>query len=159
MRHIAVGGQNGNTLCGLGTAFDNWTTEGACDFVRLVFVQDHGPTDGSFRIGNVLIAGSAASVLNPVDENGDAVAFTQVTFNNRGAARTLDAELPELSDITRPVPVTLFDVPTIVGIATNSRSDVAHLIYSDWVPVRSIRRTDGRPGRIVHVRTLVPGGY
>lgn len=101
------------------------------DLVQLIY-ENYVSTP--YTVGGAIIAPSAAANdgYYPVDGSGAAQAWTQVTFNNGGA---------DSPPAVTPGGVTTVTVPGVIsGSPPNA---IESRVFSDWMPVSSLPRTDG----------------
>ena len=131
-RIVACGAGQGTRLNHGGFTFGEiLNCEAAFTHVRLIYMNDSGETTS---IGPVAIAPSAAPGPNPVDATGTLLPMRKVTFSP-GQARLV--------------------MPPKSGVRPGAASWVPDLYCSDWIALPSIRRTDGGPGCLLHVRSLL----
>jgi hypothetical protein len=125
------------------------TTEVPPSWVRLIWPYDQLDT---CTIQGAIIAPSASvtSPINPVDASGNPVSWIPVTFNNAGLPLTLAAQLDAEDDQAGADDTTqvLFEPPINGSVWPDGpRLKSQKYTYSDWIPIKSLARTD------------VPGGY
>ncbi len=135
MRIVACGAGQGTRLNHGGFTFgETWNCESAFTHVRLVYMNDSGETTS---IGPVAIASSAAPGPNPVDAAGTLLPMRSVTFP------------PERAHL---------DMPPKPGVRPGAASWVPDLYHSHWIALPSVRRSDGGPGCLLHIRSLLAPG-
>ena len=132
---------------------ENWTSEDDFDHLRLIYMVDSA--DENLCIGAAAAAATSRLTNNPVDERGNPSALRPVTFNSRGHA--VDGELPEPSPGAAGAATSL-DLPAFPRLAQGTNALVPQLYFSDWIALRSVPRSDGGPGRLIHVRTAIGHG-
>jgi hypothetical protein len=125
------------------------TTETPPAWVRLVWPYDR-PEDCD--ISGYIVAPSASVVdpLNPVDGDGDPVAWITGTTNNAGLPLTLAEQLAAEGDQVGADDTTgtLFRPPVNGSVWPDiDQMKSQKYFYGDWLPVKSLPRTD------------VPGGF
>ena len=127
-----------------GTVSNLLSVEDDFDLIRLVFGND---TAAVSVVNNVILAPTANpnDGVNPLNGSGAAVAWTQVTFNANGAD-VLPSATPAGGTVSLTIPA-----------ATNANSPVR--MFSDWMRVSSLPRSDGGALRLLMVRqfTAVSG--
>ncbi len=132
------------------TFIENWTSEDDFDQLRLIYMVDS--SDENLAIGGAAAAATSRLSNNPVDERGHPVALRPVTFNRRGRAADLD--VPGIAEGSASVATSL-DLPPFPWLTGDANAVVPQLYFSDWIRVRSVPRSDGGPGRLIHVRTAI----
>lgn len=125
------------------------TTETPPSFVRLVWPYDQLTT---CTITGAIIAPSASVVdpINPVDTLGAPVSWIPVTFNNAGLPLTLKQQLDAEDDqVGADDTIQVLTQPPVNGSVwpNGTRLKSQRYTYSDWIPIKSLARTD------------VPGGF
>lgn len=123
------------------------TLVGASGWVRLGFSYDR--TNGPCSIAAAKMAQTSVEAIppNPVDQFGNAVAWSDVTFNNGGADVSLADQLMAAIDSSAS-PVTTLVLPAPPENATPWAETPNHrkqpgFVWSDWIYVPPQRRTDG----------------
>ncbi len=153
MRITAVSnGQNAIHNGGEHTFLENWTSEDDFDQLRLIYMVDSA--DENLSIGAASAAPTSRLTNQPVDERGHPVALRPVTFDGNGRALERDAAAAARASIS----ATSLDLPPYPRLAREASAVVPQLYFSDWIDLRSLPRTDGGLGRLVHVRTVIRRG-
>ena len=119
------------------------TTEDDFDLVRFVFGND---TAAVSVVNNVIFAPTAApnDGVNPIDGSGAAVPWKQVTFNGNGA---------DLTPSQTPTGATI-----AISIPASSNANVPTRVFSDWMRVSSLPRSDGGAQRLLMFRQYTATG-
>jgi hypothetical protein len=129
---ISAGGQFGSTVATVGTTLSSlWSLEDDFDWVRLVFLNDKVLNWG-IQAAAVAVTAAPGDYVTP---SVGGTAWTPVTFNNAGLNKPYNAQNSGSTTSLLNLGASFPPPP----LSSNSFS----LICSDWVPIRSIPRTDG----------------
>jgi len=119
------------------------------DLVRIALIKD---TAGTQSFPSVTVAPTAdvnaAGNYAPIDENGDPVSWTHVTWDSAGEASD---PLLTVNGTTEAV-----TVPEPVANAGDAQQVVFDYYWSDWIRVRSIPRADGSRLPLLAIRVYNP---
>ncbi len=143
-RNVAIGGGNNVAVYNGQRSFvENWNSEADFEAVRLIYATARG---GS-RFG--IARATVAAVSTPWSESaGTGGARAEPEFRPVGFA-TLQGN-PPADPASGPV-----WFPPLPDVADNINVWTPGLVLSDFVDVPSVRRTDGGPGSLIEIRTLV----
>lgn len=142
----SVGNVNANR-----TLHNLFALEADFDLVRVAFVND---TASAFTMSTVTAAAvgseNVAGNYAPIDAAGNAVAWTNITFDSGG---TPAAPLLGTTGTTRAI-----SVPAAVANAGDGQQVVHGIVWSDWARIASIPPADGSRFRYLAVRAFNSAG-
>ena len=146
-RNVAIGGGNNVAVySGQRTFVETWNSEADFEAVRLIYATARGGS--RFGIARAMVAAVGAPWSEAAEDRGTPLApeFSPARFSTLAMDAAADA--PSEPVWFPPLPV----------VADNVNVWTPGLVLSDFVAVPSVPRTDGGPGSLLEVRTLVGHG-
>jgi hypothetical protein len=133
------------------------TLETSAHHVRFRF---HNGLRTGWTISGASYAPTALAQSSPVDSGGAPLAPPPVTFGNAGRDLSLAQQLARQRATSPASPATTLDLPP-AGNAPTGGPDPAYgdppaIVFSDWMPLAPVARTDGGPGALVMLRVRTP---
>ncbi len=151
---VAIGGgKNSAPNDGVVTFIETWNAEADFDAVRLIYANVRGGDRYELAGAAVAATSLAAMTTMPTDATGHDLPFSTVTFTNHGRQVPLaEQATPGLWAATE---LRLLPLP---GLADGAPAVIPEPVFSDWMPLASVARIDGGPGRLLVIHSLIGQG-